>query len=79
MFSMLVFKATAFYSRKEVYRAAPLWCCLEMTDSPKSQIDFEVSFKLLTMVRFSLAKDCAVLVEKLIALLELLELFFDKI
>lgn len=57
MFSMLVLKTTAFYSFKEVYIIPPLWCCcggVEITDSP-FQIDLEVSFKLLTMVRFSLA------------------------
>lgn len=58
MFSMLVVKATAFYSFNEVDRASPLWCCLEITDSPKSQTDLEASFKLLTMARFSLAKGC---------------------
>lgn len=79
MFSMLVVKATAFYCFNELDRASPLWCCLEITDSSKSQTDLEVSFKLLTMARFSLAKGCVVLVEKLIALLELLGLFFDKL
>lgn len=54
MFSMLVFR-TAFNSFKEVYRAALLWCCLETTDSPKSQTDLEVSLKLLTMDKFPLA------------------------
>lgn len=48
MFCIPVFKATAFYFFNQVYRAARLWCFLEINDSPESQTSLEVFFKLLT-------------------------------
>lgn len=58
MFCILVFKATAFYSFNQMYRATASWCCLDITDSPESQNRSGSFLQTLNlpMVRFSLAK-----------------------